>query len=61
VLQPEQSDGFLLRSQFPRTRRADFPPGRGLYVPRGGQPMVVQVALPQTGGVLPIDGKDVDS
>jgi S-DNA-T family DNA segregation ATPase FtsK/SpoIIIE len=46
VLQPEQSDSVLFRAQFPRLRRGDFPPGRGLYVPRGGQPFVVQVALP---------------
>ena len=47
VLQPEQGDGLLFRSQFPgRLRRADFPPGRGLFVPRGGLPTVVQVALP---------------
>jgi S-DNA-T family DNA segregation ATPase FtsK/SpoIIIE len=45
VLQPEQSDGVLFRSQFPRLRRAAFPVGRGLFVPRGGQPEVVQVAV----------------
>lgn len=44
VLQPEQSDGVLFRAQFPRVRKADFPPGRGLYLARGGQPTVVQVA-----------------
>lgn len=46
VLQPEQSDSVLFRAQFPRLRRADFPAGRGLYVPRGGLPVVVQVGLP---------------
>jgi len=46
VLQPEQSDSVLFRSQFPRLRRSDFPPGRGLFVQRGGSPIVVQVALP---------------
>jgi S-DNA-T family DNA segregation ATPase FtsK/SpoIIIE len=46
VLQPEQSDSVLFRAQFPRLRRTDFPPGRGLFVPRGGQPIVVQVAMP---------------
>jgi DNA segregation ATPase FtsK/SpoIIIE, S-DNA-T family len=47
VLQPDQADGILFRAQFPpRMRRADFPQGRGLYVPRGGSPVVVQVALP---------------
>lgn len=45
VLQPEQTDGTLFRAQFPRVRKPDFPPGRGLYVARGGQPSVVQVAL----------------
>lgn len=46
VLQPEPSDSVLFRAQFPRLRRADFPPGRGLFVPRGGVPTVVQVGLP---------------
>ena len=45
VLQPEQTDGTLFRAQFPRLRRTDFPPGRGLYLARGGQPAIVQVAL----------------
>ena len=49
VLQPDQSDGVLFRAQFPRLRRADFPPGRGLYVPRGGLPSVVQVAISAMG------------
>ena len=50
VLQPESADGLLLRAQFPpRLRRADFPPGRGLFVERGGSPVVVQVALPSMG------------
>lgn len=46
VLQPEPSDSVLFRAQFPRVRRADFPPGRGLFVPRGGLPVVAQVGLP---------------
>lgn len=45
VLQPEQSDAILFRTQFPRTKKADFPPGRGFYQARGRQPVVVQVAL----------------
>lgn len=45
VLQPEQTDAGLFRAQFPRVRKADFPPGRGLYVPRGEPPVVVQVAI----------------
>lgn len=46
VLQPEQSDSSLLRTQFPRLRRSEFPVGRGFLVPRGGQPVVVQVGMP---------------
>lgn len=46
VLQPEQSDGVVFRANFPRLRRQDFPLGRGLFVPRGGHPTVVQVATP---------------
>jgi S-DNA-T family DNA segregation ATPase FtsK/SpoIIIE len=46
VLQPDSGDGLLLRTQFPaRLRRADFPPGRGLLVVRGGVPEMVQVAM----------------
>jgi S-DNA-T family DNA segregation ATPase FtsK/SpoIIIE len=44
VLQPESSDGALFRTQFPRVRKSDFPPGRGLYTARGKQPVIVQVA-----------------
>jgi S-DNA-T family DNA segregation ATPase FtsK/SpoIIIE len=44
VLQPDQTDGdLLLRTSFPRVRRADFPAGRGLLV-REGRVMKVQVA-----------------
>ncbi|MDE3207124.1 MAG: FHA domain-containing protein [Acidobacteriota bacterium] len=45
VLQPEQTDGALFRAQFPRVKKADFPPGRAIYVARGAPPTVVQVAL----------------
>ncbi|MFN8074056.1 MAG: FtsK/SpoIIIE domain-containing protein [Kineosporiaceae bacterium] len=46
VLQPDQGDGdMLFRTTFPRGSRADFPPGRGLYV-RSGRVTKVQVALP---------------
>ena len=45
ILQPDQSDSVLFRTQFPRLRRADFPPGRGLFVARSGQPVTVQVAF----------------
>ena len=46
VLQPDQPDGdVLFKTAFPRVRRADFPPGRGLYV-RQGRAVRVQVAMP---------------
>lgn len=45
VLQPDQSDGMMFKAQFPRVRKADFPPGRGLLVARGGEPVAVQVAM----------------
>jgi S-DNA-T family DNA segregation ATPase FtsK/SpoIIIE len=45
ALQPESTDGLIFKVQFPRTRRTDFPPGRALMVPRGGQPLPVQVAM----------------
>lgn len=45
ALQPDQMDGAIFRAQFPRLRKSDFPPGRGLFVGRGGQPLTVQVAL----------------
>jgi S-DNA-T family DNA segregation ATPase FtsK/SpoIIIE len=46
VLQPDQTDGdLLLRTTFPRVRRADFPTGRGLLV-REGRVVKVQVAQP---------------
>ena len=46
VLQPDQTDGdLLLRTSFPRVRRAEFPTGRGLLV-REGRVAKVQVAQP---------------
>jgi len=46
LLQPDQTDGdLLLRTTLPRVSRAEFPPGRGLYV-RSGRIRKVQVALP---------------
>ena len=45
VLQPDQLDGNILRVQFPRLRKSDFPAGRGLLVSRGAQPELLQVAL----------------
>ena len=47
VLRPDQVDGeTLFTTPFPRTTRAEFPPGRGLMV-QGGQVRKVQVALPE--------------
>jgi S-DNA-T family DNA segregation ATPase FtsK/SpoIIIE len=44
-LQPDQLDGSVLRTDFPRCRRSDFPAGRGFYV-RRGMTTTVQLALP---------------
>ena len=47
ALQPEQSDGAMVyKTDFPRSRRGDFPPGRGLLV-EGGKVCLLQVALPE--------------
>ena len=48
ALAPATEDGLsVMRTAFPpRLSRADFPPGRGLYV-AGGRTAVVQVALPE--------------
>ncbi len=47
ALQPEQSDGAMVyKTDFPRSRRGDFPPGRGLLV-EGGKVRLLQVALPE--------------
>lgn len=47
ALQPEQGDGALVyKTDFPRGRRADYPPGRGLLV-EGGKARVLQVAIPE--------------
>lgn len=49
VLQPDQNDGDnLFRTPFPRVRRADFPPGRGLWV-KGGRVAKVQLPMPGEG------------
>lgn len=46
VLQPDQNDGDnLFRTPLPRVRRADFPPGRGLWV-MGGKVFRVQIPMP---------------
>ncbi|WP_183097783.1 FtsK/SpoIIIE domain-containing protein [Nocardioides pelophilus] len=45
LLQPDQADGEgLLRTTLPRTRRTDFPPGRGFWV-KGGAVAKVQLPL----------------
>ncbi|MGH3279729.1 MAG: FtsK/SpoIIIE domain-containing protein, partial [Trebonia sp.] len=47
ALQPEQGDGQLVyKTDFPRSRRADYPPGRGLLV-EGGKARLLQVAIPE--------------
>jgi DNA segregation ATPase FtsK/SpoIIIE, S-DNA-T family len=47
ALQPEQGDGQLVyRTEFPKVRRGEFPPGRGLLV-EGGRARLVQVAIPE--------------
>ncbi|MDM8085136.1 FtsK/SpoIIIE domain-containing protein [Cellulomonas cellasea] len=46
VLAPEPTDGeALFRVQFPRTARAAYPPGRGVWV-EGGRARVVQIPMP---------------
>ncbi len=47
ALQPEQGDGQLVyKTDFPRGRRADYPPGRALLV-EGGKVRLLQVAIPE--------------
>jgi S-DNA-T family DNA segregation ATPase FtsK/SpoIIIE len=47
ALQPEQGDGTAVyKTDFPRSRRADYPPGRGLLV-EGGCVRLLQVAMPE--------------
>ena len=46
LLQPEGTDGdMILSTPLPRSTRSDFPPGRGVYVARGGFQRV-QLPLP---------------
>ena len=56
ALQPDQLDGNLLRVQFPRLRRADFPPGRSLFVSRGSHRWCSRLRSRRrcNGGALPI-------
>jgi S-DNA-T family DNA segregation ATPase FtsK/SpoIIIE len=47
ALQPEQGDGGVVyKTDFPRVRRNEFPPGRGLLV-EGGRVRLLQVAIPE--------------
>jgi DNA segregation ATPase FtsK/SpoIIIE, S-DNA-T family len=47
ALQPEQGDGTIVyKTDFPRSRRADYPPGRGLLV-ENGRVRLLQVAIPE--------------
>ena len=43
LLQPETTDGDILKAALPRSRAADFPPGRGFWVSAGN---VVKVQVP---------------
>jgi len=46
LLAPDQGDGeAVLRVTLPRSKRADFPPGRGYWV-RAGRAEKVQLPLP---------------
>ncbi|MCL2490102.1 MAG: FtsK/SpoIIIE domain-containing protein [Propionibacteriaceae bacterium] len=46
VLQPDSTDGdSIFRVSFPRVKRADYPPGRGLYVD-AGKYWTVQLPIP---------------
>ena len=50
ALQPEQHEGDqILKTEFPRVGRNEFPPGRGFYVYRG-RVARVQIALPDVAG-----------
>jgi S-DNA-T family DNA segregation ATPase FtsK/SpoIIIE len=47
ALQPEEDDGeTLFGTPFPRSRRADFPVGRGYFI-KSGRVSRVQVAMPE--------------
>ncbi len=49
ALQPDEMDGnMIFRTDFPRINRAEFPPGRAIFV-RSGKAELVQVALPGPG------------
>jgi S-DNA-T family DNA segregation ATPase FtsK/SpoIIIE len=47
ALQPEQTDGVMVyKTEFPKTRRSEFPNGRGLLV-ESGRVTLAQIALPE--------------
>jgi S-DNA-T family DNA segregation ATPase FtsK/SpoIIIE len=47
ALQPEQSDGLsVYKTEFPKSRRSEFPAGRGLLV-EGGRVRLAQIAIPE--------------
>ena len=47
ALQPGQADGLMLyKTDFPKIRRGEFPPGRGLLV-ENGRVRLVQIAIPE--------------
>ncbi len=47
ALQPEQADGLLVyKTEFPKSRRSEFPPGRGLLV-ENGRVRLAQIAIPE--------------
>ncbi len=47
ALQPEQGDGLLVyKTEFPKSRRSEFPAGRGLLV-ENGRVRLTQIAIPE--------------
>ena len=47
ALQPEQTDGqFVYKTEFPKSRRSEFPAGRGLLV-ENGRVRLTQIAIPE--------------
>jgi len=47
ALQPEQTDGLMVyKTEFPKSRRSEFPPGRGLLV-ENGRVRLAQIAIPE--------------
>jgi S-DNA-T family DNA segregation ATPase FtsK/SpoIIIE len=47
ALQPEQTDGLVVyKTEFPKSRRSEFPRGRGFLV-EGGRVTLMQIAIPE--------------